>query len=102
MSEPRPSGGPARPSRGPARPSGGRRIFLVAIIAFCLLFVGLVSYRGIEHAVLRARLRSINRRIAVLEQRLEQYENLEKIFNDSSLARLADSLKAADPDRVPR
>ena len=91
-----------RPGRGPARPSGGRRIFLVAAIAVCLLLAGPAAYRGIEHVVLRAQLRRINRRIAVLQQRLDQYEYLVKLLNDSSLTRLADSLKAADPDSVPR
>ena len=84
------------------RPARGRRVFLAVAIAICLLLAGPAAYRGIEHAVLHARLRNIKQRIAVMEARLERYENLMRLLNDSSLTRLADSLKAAEPDTTPR
>ena len=84
------------------RPARKRRIFLAAAIAICLLLAGLAGYRAVERVALRAQLRRIKHRIAVLQQRLDQYDGLLKLFNDSSLTRLADSLKADDPDSVRR
>jgi hypothetical protein len=84
------------------RPTRGRRIFLAAAIAVCLLLAGLAGYRAVEHAVFRAQLRRMNRRIAVLQQRLDRDENLLKLLDDSSLTSFADSLKSAAPDTVPR
>jgi len=63
----------------------------VAILA-CLVGLGIAGYSRAEHLILRAQLRRINRRLAVLEQKLEQYEVVAGFLNDSAFSRLVDSL----------
>jgi hypothetical protein len=72
------------------------------VILGCLVGLLVGGYFQAEHLILRAQLRRINRRMAVLQERLDQHERLLSLFNDSSLTRLTDSLRAIVPDTLRR
>jgi hypothetical protein len=83
-------------------PRRSRRVFLALAIAICLILTGFGAYRGIEHLVLRAQLRRMDRRMVILQDKLDRYEAIMKLLDDSAFIRLADSLGISAPDTAGR
>jgi Tfp pilus assembly protein PilN len=72
------------------------------VILACLVGLGIAGYFQVEHLILRAQLRRMNHKLAVLEQKLEQYEAVARFLNDPASARILESLAARTPDSVKR
>ena len=67
-------------------------IVRAVVILACLVGLGIAGYFQAEHLLLRAQLRRMNRKLAVLEQKLEEYEAVARFLNDTTSARILDSL----------
>jgi hypothetical protein len=81
-------------------PNAGYRwpgIIRTVVILVCLVGLGIAGYFQAEHLILRAQLRRMNDKLAVLEQELEEYETVAKFLNDTASTRILESLAARTP-----
>jgi CHASE1-domain containing sensor protein len=72
-------------------------IVRTVLILACLVGLGIAAYCQVEHLVLRAQLREMNRKLNALEQKLDEYESVAGFLNDSASARILESLMAQTP-----
>lgn len=85
-------------------PNAGYRwpgIVRTAVILACLVGLGVAGYFQAEHVILRAQLRRMNYKLAVLEQKLEEYEAVARFLNDPASARILESLATRAPHSAP-
>jgi len=70
------------------------------VILACLIGLGIAGYFQAEHLILRAQLRRLNHKLAVLEQKLEEYEAVVRFLDDPASARILESLATRAPGPV--
>lgn len=67
------------------------------VILACLVGLGIAGYSQVEHLMVRAQLREMNRKLDGLEQQLEKYEAVTRFLSDTTSARILESLAAPMP-----